>query len=127
MGLKVEHTKPLALSGILDEVVMQSVVQPPSCIRGNAEPLQSNPQEYLVFSLLFGFLDQKDLKMYLTVLHINLFHLLQMRLQVPYLHHKEQFRYNVDDRHKFLNKWLDLHFRFSGSKMYIFQLYVFSS
>src|SRR5699024_574 len=83
--------------------------------------------EYLVLMLLFEFLDQKGLKMYLTELHINLFHLLQMLLQEPYLHHKERFRYNADDQHKFQNKSLVLHFQSLGSKMYTFLPYVSSS
>src|SRR5699024_5448399 len=127
MDLMVEHTKPLALSGILDEVVKQYVAQLPSYILGNAEPLQSSLQEYLVLMLLFEFLDQKGIKMYLTELHINLFHLLQMLLQEPYLHHKERFRYNADDQHKFQNKSLVLHFQSLGSKMYTFLPYVSSS
>src|SRR5699024_10729451 len=94
---------------------------------GKAGHLQPDLKKYFVFMVLFEYLDHKGLKMYLTEIHINLIHLLQMLLQEPYLHHKERLRYNADDQHKFQNKSLVLHFQSLGSKMYTFLPYVSSS
>src|SRR5699024_4434240 len=127
LDLMVVHTKPLVMSGTLDEVEKLIYVQLPVYKPVSFVLLLSSLLQYHLFLLVQLLRDREDLRINHIVLHINLVDL-QLLLHLALdLHHIRVHLSNEFFLYKSQNKLLASLTPHVDNKKYTSQLYLFSS